>query len=458
MQLKSFNGVFIVFLALLLPFVASNVPSVISSVHQLQLFDVSRLLLVVVFLLAPSSVFKKFLLFKKLILILFFLSFAEFFAILLNQGHNSNSLLKVFNLPFSLLYYIFLPYVTLDYLFCRICEEKRNIIGRNVLHTSNLIVIFVCILQLNSLFDVISPVSAIYNNFLFYFFEGRWGGWGNFSSTNISSEILYLSNITTSPIVLNIKRLSGTFQEPASLAIYCSLALLPLLFSFIESGKWHPYRFYMFSLFLAPVLIFFTVSSTGFLVLFVDITILIFFLSFKKNKAKLIFLYFLFGAIIIILMPYIYEKLYVFEKLITVGDDSSSTRYGSIFAAVNLFLDNPFGVGYGNHTALLPDYIPDWGLTIENTKSSVALHSLIMRVVVDFGVIGIGVLIYILRAFYITTKRICEPDDSTFARYFFINVIIISISDLPFNEIWLIFIFYLVFNVFIKKGSKSETC
>ena len=57
-------------------------------------------------------------------------------------------------------------------------------------------------------------------------------------------------------------------------------------------------------------------------------------------------------------------------------DVSSSTRIGSIVGALNMFMDNPLGVGFTIEKHVVYDYLPKWGLTFETTRERSNIQSL----------------------------------------------------------------------------------
>ncbi|MEQ5092008.1 O-antigen ligase family protein [Providencia rettgeri] len=441
-----------------LPFVASNLPYWLNPIPQLQLFDIARIyitaLLLVYIFLKPTAFLK--ININRLFVYLVLLTALNTLALLIGVFYNDKiNLLSLFNFPLSFIYYVMLPIVFLKIYFIGVDPEQQLNLAKLIFKIANSVVFFVCILQINSLFNLFEPLSYIYNNFLFYFLEGRWGGWVHFTSINSNSDNIYILNTMSSPIVTNIHRLSGTFQEPSLLAMYISLMFFPILFSKIESSTIRSnFKKSNIIYLLSPLILILSFSSTGYLILFINISILISSLLFKKNKIYIfIFLFFLL-IVSTVIGPWFIEKLFLLEKLFSITDDSSATRYGSIYSSIMLFFDNLLGVGYGMHPSLLPNYIPEWALTIENTKDRIALHSLLMRVIVDFGAIGMILVMYFFYICYSKYRSNKNLKSKSYLKYYLINFLILCISDLPFNEIWLLFSLY--FSFYILPKSKSD--
>jgi hypothetical protein len=319
---------------------------------------------------------------------------------------------------------------------------------------STCIVLLVCALQINSLFDIFGFLSKIYDEHLFKVLEGRWNGWRGYADSLIPE----VRRLTNEPFVRVFPRLSGTFQEPSVLANFLLLVPLPILISCRIAGVFIIGRIADFVLlFVVVAAIIFTVSVTALAGLTASATVACV-LYVSKNLGAInrwfLVLVALFGltGLGVLLWVFLADTLglgIIFDKLSLSGASGGSalTRLGTIYAGMKLFIDFPLGVGFGNHAALMIPYIPDWALNYELevyiSREHVILHSLVLRVLTNFGLPG---LVFLVLPLLFLDRRLrsvpsLAPLDSLSAvpvayRIFLITFMVLSISNVQIESAW----------------------
>lgn len=316
------------------------------------------------------------------------------------------------------------------------------------LRISFLILFFICLLQLTFSLDIFESVRNIYFKFYRYL-EGGWGGadqWGM-------------------PYVLMSFRLNGSTQEASTLAILISLFYLPFFladFIFSSNNKIVSFLY----LLLALLILVLSFSSTALLVVALSI-----FLVFINKKDGGLFLTLLVAMFLCFILFYflsedMIDMLVEFNpitKLSSSDDMSTNTRFALIVAALFSLLNNPLnlvlGVGYGNFTAELLKFIPDWALSNQElygyiTNRDLKIHSFIIGKLYSFGLFGMFFFfVYPILILVGNINSIKSSIDKTenkidlftyySARFFFIFFGVLSMSALDDRAFYLwFFVFY----------------
>lgn len=177
-------------------------------------------------------------------------------------------------------------------------------------------------------------------------------------------------------------RIMLTTQEP-SVAGYL---ITTLYYPFILSSLINNYSIYKVKFFGKPLesilflfslpMVFFTFSTSLYVVFFVLMFFAIYFYYKKLSLIKLIkllFYFFVLGVFIFVLykslpQDYVTSITQAFEKILMEGGGkgSAQTRYGFMYAGLLEFLHYPlFGVGVGNSKYVFADFIPGWAYNSE---------------------------------------------------------------------------------------------
>lgn len=291
-----------------------------------------------------------------------------------------------------------------------------------VLHVSLAVVIVYGYLQMiaiifpdslvHLLLDVITPI-----------FDQGWQG-------ESRDALLYIDSL---------KRVNLFTPEASTAALILEVYFLPLLFGSILSGvtawqrnflglTWETILFFL----ILPLIVA-TLSSSGLLGLLVMVVFsLIFALKRKKALGTI-------GGLVIVSIGIIATLIYsldvfdlVWYMITKVGDmsvGSTNTRYALLLASIDLFLNNPWGVGTNNNNVLMSHYVPIWGLSNPEIISSISRENLPTlnlgtEILTSAGLIGFIMLISVFIMIWRKIINYSARGVSSFAHYSFIFFII----------------------------------
>jgi hypothetical protein len=236
------------------------------------------------------------------------------------------------------------------------------------------IVIIVSIIQIFLILGIKNVFLEYYSSFLYKYIEGSWTGFSHIKS-NALLEF----------------RVKSTFHEPSILSTFFLLYVFPFLLCRYLNGY---YSFGRIGDFIVIMLSFgcliFSFSTTSYIMATIDLIIVFsYFFRKKLTLKKLLFIMIICAGFVYFLVTY-YETYYRIVNRVFLfksnTDVSSSTRIGSIVGALNMFMDNPLGVGFNIEKHVVYDYLPNWGLTIETTRERSNIQSFIFRYLADFGI------------------------------------------------------------------------
>lgn len=445
---------------LLLPLVSVNVGSLGFLIKFIDIQDVSKilvLLFIFFFLLAHKiNLTPKNALFGNEFYV--FLCWAGAWCIY-NLSLGAYNITQGENLQFSFLFsFIYFLFIKIGFFLfasrCLLISVSPQIFIRNVKY-SYIFVLFVCFFQLQILSGINWFLTDVYDSLIFYILEGRWQGWQG--STNSAEYSLGLRSMS-SPMVSLTGRLSGTFQEPSAFAVFLLLFLLPIILNFnyrdLGLGSTWSKRILIT---ITLILILFTKSSTA----LIGLTIVAFYYYLNKGFSHFKYLFYLIPIVLLLLLTTdlmdVLRIEYLFSKFIDVDSTGSSqTRFGTMAAALSLFLENPLGVGYARHSELLASFIPSWSYNVETLayidSNQVVLHNFLMRILVDFGIVGILFIFAPLYTLYSKLRAVSSDspfNHSTFNsyKYFILTFIVLSFSNINIHEMWFILLLSFYFTM-----------
>ena len=236
------------------------------------------------------------------------------------------------------------------------------------------IVIIVSIIQIFLILGIKNVFLEYYSSFLYKYIEGSWTGFSHIKS-NALLEF----------------RVKSTFHEPSILSTFFLLYVFPFLLCRYLNGY---YSFGRIGDFIVIMLSFgcliFSFSTTSYIMATIDLIIVFsYFFRKKLTLKKLLFIMIICAGFVYFFVTY-YETYYRIVNRVFLfksnTDVSSSTRIGSIVGALNMFMDNPLGVGFNIEKHVVYDYLPNWGLTIETTRERSNIQSHFFRYLADFGI------------------------------------------------------------------------
>lgn len=200
---------------------------------------------------------------------------------------------------------------------------------------------------------------------------------------NIYDKINILKIFNTSSYIQLIKRIPLTGSEPASAGVLIGMLVIPFLFSELIERNISLRKIITIVLWL-PI-IYFTKSSTCYILIFLDTVIFIF--LYIKNKGityrQIKILFFIFFLIVIaVIILFLKEGMdnilikeinyLLLKKIQDRGNESSVTRTIPTYINLKIFLNYPlFGVGNGNQGFFYKEYFPVWGEISSDTFNKI---------------------------------------------------------------------------------------
>ncbi len=180
--------------------------------------------------------------------------------------------------------------------------------------------------------------------------------------------------------------LSSVSQEPAHLSIFYATMGPYFLVNTIRRKKILLFILYVFVAYLSY-------SRTMYYVLMIQFFVILYFFYFRRFNFKSFVVYtflivFIGGGI---MYPIIEE---VVTSVFTLEGGSNRGRYGGMYSALKAWKDNNiwFGVGLGQAGFYLPNYIPEWSSHLKLIYEEgrwMPIHSMLVRILVDCGIIGV---------------------------------------------------------------------
>ena len=281
-----------------------------------------------------------------------------------------NGILSSIKLAVEFFAFILIPLCGIQYTVNRISQKRLFLF----IMIPVVIVIIVSIIQILLILGIKNVISEYYSSFLYKYIEGSWTGIAQLKS-NALMEF----------------RVKGTFHEPSILSTFFLLYVFPFLLCRYLNGCYSLGRICDFIVILLSFgCLIFSFSTTSYIMVSIDL-IIVFFIFFRKKLTlkKLLFILIVCAGFVYVLVSY-YETYYRIVNRVFLfksnTDVSSSTRIGSIVGAINMFMDNPLGVGFTIEKHVVYDYLPKWGLTFETTRERSNIQSLLFRYLADFGI------------------------------------------------------------------------
>jgi len=200
-----------------------------------------------------------------------------------------------------------------------------------------------------------------------------------------------------------ILRPYATFAHPNVLAGYLNLALI----FFLYFGKKANARLKLVVIIFALVGIFISFSRAGILALVLNLFIyfcITIFEKYKKGKSNPRYLVFLLVTIssLVFLLLFAQGNSLIAQRFsgLKLSDESVLQRSFFIQQAVEMFLKNPvFGVGLGN-------YINNLGRTFISHDQLQPVHNILLLILAETGIFGLGIFILILIKFLLRIKNV----------------------------------------------------
>lgn len=175
-------------------------------------------------------------------------------------------------------------------------------------------------------------------------------------------------------------RTYGTFGHPNIFAAYLGFSLIFIIFWWVGIKN----NYFIVSLFvLCVVALVLTFSRTAFLGLLLVLLMNIFIGKFKNFRLKSLFKYFL------VLVLVIFVGFVVF---LNNSESSLSERLVLLDVSKNMFLENPFGVGIGNFTAVMQSFAENkllpWNFQ--------PVHNVYLLMLNEIGWFGLSVFLFLV--------------------------------------------------------------
>lgn len=357
-----------IFPFLLLPFCAF--PNVF--LNKIQFMDLSKIFFFFLGMLCICTLRKDAVKKTKIIIFiaLLFMTCNWISVALASLKFEINGILSSIKLAVEFFAFILIPLCGIQYTVNRISQKRLFLF----IMIPVVIVIIVSIIQILLILGIKNVISEYYSSFLYKYIEGSWTGIAQLKS-NALMEF----------------RVKGTFHEPSVLSTFFLLYVFPFLLCRYLNGCYSLGRICDFIVILLSFgCLIFSFSTTSYIMVSIDL-IIVFFIFFRKKLTlkKLLFILIVCAGFVYVLVSY-YETYYRIVNRVFLfksnTDVSSSTRIGSIVGAINMFMDNPLGVGFTIEKHVVYDYLPKWGLTFETTRERSNIQSFIFRYLADFGI------------------------------------------------------------------------
>lgn len=199
----------------------------------------------------------------------------------------------------------------------------------------------------------------------------------------------------------NVSRVGGTIGHVNHLARYIGF-LLPISIVLLLTGETKlQTRFAGVVSLAGGIVLIYTLTRSSWLALFVS-TLVVLLMIFKNRimtfrimgKVALV-------SIAIVAVTFAFHDI-IFGRLTTYDAGSAKTRWTTAKVAWHIFEDQPIlGVGINNYGAVLEKY---WDVEDSFTRRA-AVHNTYLLYLSETGVVGFGAFLWLLFAFYISTRR-----------------------------------------------------
>jgi len=240
-----------------------------------------------------------------------------------------------------------------------------------------------------------------------------------------------LFNAWSSSNAMRTKRIALLANEPAYSAGFITTIIIPFLLSrMFESGTHFKG---LLRIFLFIVILYYTKSTTGYLILFIVLGFFAILYYSKGRKTSVNSLLFgvilgvcMLGVTVIILGDNLISKnvFNVMDKLFSYDNPNSADRKGMIAVGLSLFLRFPlFGVGDGNQGFYYQELLPDWA---KNSYTGYSAYNHASDVLYDGGpfwiafISGYGLLgLLLLFLFFKKSFRIIHRNRESFGYLYY---------------------------------------
>lgn len=171
------------------------------------------------------------------------------------------------------------------------------------------------------------------------------------------------------------------------------------------------YKKYWYFFAWALVLLFYTASRTGALVLSVGLLLYIIFLIIDIKYKRMFNRTFLIALLLSPFIIILFNKYANIDYKITV-ENISNGRYFLFIPYLDMGLDNIFGVGYFNGRLLYPTYLEPIKSLVDSIRGHQMneQHNIFIQVFSEFGVIGYMIFILFLFKVYIDLSKKCDEE------------------------------------------------
>lgn len=226
-----------------------------------------------------------------------------------------------------------------------------------------------------------------------------------FSTTTLISALYAITEGTIGESISTSIRAEGLAGQSNLSARYFVIAML--FFSYLASTakSKFPRTISFMGIAISLISVFYTLSRTGILLLFIAFGLQMFASWRKENKWIFIIIYLISLGSIFVLSEDIFRIIKLIFPSIVQGTDTVGTRYEFWRAGLRMWWDNPFfGVGIGNYPNFLSYYAPLLPMKYLSSQS----HNTYINVLSETGIIGffffMGTIFYAFKN-YVSVKR-----------------------------------------------------
>lgn len=295
-------------------------------------------------------------------------------------------------------------------------------------------------------------------------------------ATIVNNIFNVLFNSWSSENIIATQRIALITTEPATIAGFLGAFVTPFFFSqWLTKGiKKDSIIKYL----LVIVIMYFTRSTTGYALVFIEL--IIFFVVFMFNKEitvqrKIACLFFVFLLLVCVEIIFVSSSLVnddvewvLFDKLLNNDNTSTASRKVPLYVNWGIFKEYPIlGVGNGNQGFFYQKYFPEWAhssIWAENNfaRSQTTLFDgalFFPSFLSGYGLVGVGLLIGfgILCVKFVRKHKQCLGYLYYFYLFAGIGVIIYGFSTQFNGEYWVWFILSIPFSItYLKTENEIE--
>ncbi len=230
-------------------------------------------------------------------------------------------------------------------------------------------------------------------------------------------------------LATNLPKLCLTTDEGSNAGRVIAIFVFPYLFSqIIQTGK----KIYILEVLIWLIPIYYTKSSTAYILIAIDVLVFSILLFFSKNSRRtkveiLLFVLIIFGCALFIMMETgileddITEQIHylLFKKATDRSNGSTASRTVPLLINWGAFTEYPFfGIGNGLQGYFYEKYFPDWaytvkgsdvGIFLERSKNGIGNGGLFFPSILSgYGIVGccvIALFVYKLIRMYLRRKN-----------------------------------------------------